>query len=66
MKLAVAVLMSLMPAVVLAQSAAAPLSLEEAIALGFKDVARLKSEDAFAGLIDDPRYQKLIANMINQ
>lgn len=38
-------------------------SLEEAVALGFKDLARLKAEEAFAVLTDDPRYQKLVAAM---
>ena len=41
-------------------------SLEEAVALGFKDLSRLKSEDAFASLTDEPRYQKLLATMGNQ
>ena len=41
-------------------------SLEEAIGLGFKDVARLKSDEAFASLSDEPRYQKLIATMSDQ
>lgn len=41
-------------------------SLEEAIGLGFKDIARLKSEEAFASLSEEPRYQKLIATLSNQ
>jgi tetratricopeptide (TPR) repeat protein len=41
-------------------------SLEEAVSLGFKDLSRLKSEEAFASLTHDPRYQKLIATMTNQ
>lgn len=46
MKLAVAVLMSLTPAVVLAQSAAAPLTLEEAIAQGLANSRRLAELEA--------------------
>jgi len=38
-------------------------SLEQAVALGFKDVARLKAEDAFANVTDDPRYQKILATL---
>lgn len=41
-------------------------SLEAAVALGFKDISRLKAEDAFASLIDDPRYQKVLTTMSSQ
>ena len=37
--------------------------LEQAVSLGFKDVARLKSEDAFSSVVDDPRYQKILATL---
>jgi hypothetical protein len=35
--------------------------LEQAVALGFKDVARIKAETAFNSFVEDPRYQKLLA-----
>ena len=38
-------------------------SLEQAVALGFKDVARLKTENAFNSVLDDPRYQKIVATL---
>ena len=38
-------------------------SLEEAVSLGFKDIARLKAEEAFTLLADDARYQKLLTTM---
>jgi predicted esterase len=38
-------------------------SLEEAVSLGFKDLNRLKAEEAFAGLTDEPRYQKLLTSL---
>ena len=41
-------------------------SLEEAVSLGFKDVSRLKSEEAFSEITNDPRYQKLVASISNQ
>jgi tetratricopeptide (TPR) repeat protein len=41
-------------------------SLEEAVSLGFKDVSRLKAEEAFSEIINDPRYQKLLASISNQ
>ena len=41
-------------------------SLEEAVSLGFKDISRLKAEDAFSLLADEPRYQKLISTMNSQ
>jgi len=37
--------------------------LEQAVSLGFKDVARLKAENAFSSVVDDPRYQKLLATL---
>jgi len=41
-------------------------SLEEAVSLGFKDVSRLKAEEAFSEITNDPRYQKLVASISNQ
>jgi len=41
-------------------------SLEQAVSLGFKDVARLKAETAFGSIVDDPRYQKLLATLETQ
>jgi predicted esterase len=41
-------------------------SLEEAVSLGFKDISRLKAEDAFSLLVEEPRYQKLISTMNSQ
>ncbi|HSB29369.1 MAG TPA: hypothetical protein VLE19_15985 [Pyrinomonadaceae bacterium] len=41
-------------------------SLEEAVSLGFKDAARLKAEDAFATLSQEPRYQKLLSSLASQ
>jgi tetratricopeptide (TPR) repeat protein len=41
-------------------------SLEEAFSLGFKDLSRLKAEEAFAEITGDPRYQKLVASISNQ
>ena len=41
-------------------------SLEEAVSLGFKDIARLKAEEAFSGVADEPRFQKLITAMSGQ
>ena len=41
-------------------------SLEEAVSLGFKDVARLKSEDAFSSIANEPRFQKLLTSMASQ
>jgi tetratricopeptide (TPR) repeat protein len=38
-------------------------SLEEAVSLGFKDISRLKTDDAFAALSDEPRLQKLLSTM---
>ncbi len=38
-------------------------SLEEAVSLGFKDAARMKADEAFAGLTDEPRYQKVLASL---
>lgn len=38
-------------------------SLEKAVTLGFKDLSRLKSDDAFVTLSDDPRLQKLLASL---
>ena len=35
-------------------------SLEEAVTLGFKDLARLKAEDAFSNITSDPRFEKLL------
>jgi tetratricopeptide (TPR) repeat protein len=37
--------------------------LEQAISLGFKDAARLKAEEAFSSVVDDPRYRKLLATL---
>ena len=37
--------------------------LEQAISLGFNDVAKLKAETAFGSIVDDPRYQKLLATL---
>jgi len=41
-------------------------SLEEAVSLGFRDVSRLKAEEAFSEITNDPRYQKLVASISNQ
>jgi hypothetical protein len=41
-------------------------SLEQAVELGFKDAERIKSEEAFAELTDDPRYQKLLSSLQKQ
>jgi dienelactone hydrolase len=41
-------------------------SLEEAVALGFKDVTRLKSDDAFASISDEPGYLKLLTVITGQ
>ena len=38
-------------------------SLEEAVRLGFKDIARLKADEAFSTLAADPRFQKLLASL---
>ena len=37
--------------------------LEQAVSLGFKDVARLKAEEAFSSVVDEPRYRKLLATL---
>jgi tetratricopeptide (TPR) repeat protein len=37
--------------------------LEQAVSLGFKDVARLKAENAFSTVVEDPRYQKILATL---
>ncbi|HEV8134884.1 MAG TPA: hypothetical protein VGP85_09420 [Pyrinomonadaceae bacterium] len=37
--------------------------LEQAVSLGFKDAARLKAEEAFSSVVDDPRYRKLLATL---
>jgi tetratricopeptide (TPR) repeat protein len=36
--------------------------LDDAVELGFKDGARLKVDEAFASLAEDPRFQKLLAS----
>jgi predicted esterase len=41
-------------------------NLEEAIALGFKDTSRLKTEDAFSLLLDEPRFQRLLTTLNSQ
>ena len=41
-------------------------SLEEAVTLGFKDLARIKSEDAFANIAGDPRFEKLLGTLSGQ
>jgi tetratricopeptide (TPR) repeat protein len=38
-------------------------ALEEAVALGFKDVTRIKSEEAFGILAIEPRFQKLLDSL---
>jgi tetratricopeptide (TPR) repeat protein len=38
--------------------------LEEAVALGFKDLTRIKADEAFASLADEPRYQKVITGLV--
>jgi len=40
--------------------------LEEAVTLGFKDLTRLKADEAFSSLTEEPRYQKLIAGLGTQ
>jgi len=37
--------------------------LEEAVTLGFKDSTRLKADDAFSSLTEEPRFQKLVAGL---
>jgi tetratricopeptide (TPR) repeat protein len=41
-------------------------SLEEAVSLGFKDVARVRAEDAFSSVANEPRFQKLLTTMTSQ
>ena len=41
-------------------------SLEEAVSLGFKDVARMKAEDAFSSVANEPRFQKILTAMTSQ
>jgi len=41
-------------------------SLEEAITLGFKDLARIKAEDAFTNIASDPRFEKLLTTLSGQ
>ena len=41
-------------------------SLEEAVTLGFKDLARLKAEDAFSNITSDPRFEKLLNALSGQ
>ncbi|HKE59257.1 MAG TPA: hypothetical protein VKB46_21255 [Pyrinomonadaceae bacterium] len=38
-------------------------TLEESVSLGFKDLSRLKGEEAFAPLSDEPRFQKLLTTL---
>jgi tetratricopeptide (TPR) repeat protein len=38
-------------------------TLEESVSLGFKDVSRLKGEEAFVTFADEPRFQKLLATL---
>lgn len=38
-------------------------TLDEAVALGFKDQARIKSDEAFAVLAGEARFQKLLLGM---
>jgi hypothetical protein len=40
--------------------------LEDAITLGFKDLARLKADEAFSPLKEDPRFQKLLSGLSAQ
>lgn len=37
--------------------------LEDAVELGFKDVTRLKADDAFVSLSEEPRFQKLLTSL---
>ena len=37
--------------------------LEEAVSLGFKDLSRLKADEAFSLLSEEPRYQKLLSGL---
>jgi hypothetical protein len=37
--------------------------LEEAVGLGFKDAARIKSDEAFSALSEQPRFQKLLVGL---
>jgi tetratricopeptide (TPR) repeat protein len=41
-------------------------SLEEAVSLGFKDVARVRAEDAFSSVANEPRFQKILTAMTSQ
>jgi len=41
-------------------------SLEKAVSLGFKDGSRLKTDDAFNSLTDEPRFQKLLTTLTAQ
>jgi Tfp pilus assembly protein PilF len=39
-------------------------TLEESVSMGFKDLSRLKDEEAFSAFSDEPRFQKLVATLI--
>ncbi len=38
-------------------------TLEESVSMGFKDLSRLKGEEAFSTFADEPRFQKLLATL---
>ena len=38
-------------------------TLEESVSMGFKDLSRLKGEEAFNTFSDEPRFQRLLANL---
>lgn len=41
-------------------------SLEEAVTLGFRDLTRLKAEEAFNNLAQEPRFEKLLSTLTGQ
>jgi hypothetical protein len=41
-------------------------TLEESVSMGFKDLSRLKGEEAFSAFSDEPRFQKLLATLSAQ
>ena len=48
------------------QKKAALEALEQAVSLGFKDLERVKAEDAFSTLATEPRFQKLLSTISGQ